>query len=142
MSKKHIPIPKLDGLPMPELVGVPKKLKKVAIYIVSYPILEIGNGSVHVHKEKFFYDTAEHLISQVGRFITDLEAKDEKGVLMISAISERKFLGMQEQIARITNAENRESHNTKKEEMKKAREGFNAKHAGKGVKAAEGAQDC
>jgi hypothetical protein len=124
MSKKleYIQVPEFDGLPMPELVGVPKKLKEVIMYIVSYPILEIGNGSVHVHKEKFFYDTDEHLISQIGRFITDLEAKDEKGVLMISALSERKFLGMQEQIARINNQEKRD--------------------ADKVVKGAEGGQDC
>ena len=97
---------------MSELVGIPKKKESTTIYIVSFPIDQIHNGEVHVHKEKFEHANSAELMARLGAFITDLEAKDEEGKLMIYPLNERKFLNLQEKIARINNQEAKEEGQT------------------------------
>ena len=90
----------------------PKPEKKKVVYIVSHPIKDIANAEVHVHKEEFTYVDDMHLLGLIGDFITKLAESDVNQELMIFPLNERKFLGVQEKIARINNQEAREEGQT------------------------------
>lgn len=89
-----------------------KPLEKTDILIISYPIMEVGNGSVHVHKETFDHVDEGHLLGLIGEFITKLGAKDPEGKLMIFPLAVNKFVGVQEKLARINNLEAKEDGKT------------------------------
>ena len=85
-----------------------KPLETTIMHFISFPIQGIGNGDVKVHSEEFFHTGFEDLMYQVGGVVEALEAKDEEGKLMIYPLSERKVLGIQEQIARWNNHREKE----------------------------------
>lgn len=85
------------------------EMETTVIHFVSFPITGIGNGDVHVHSEEFYHKGFEDLMYQVGGVVTALEEKDEDGKLMIYPLSERKVLGIQEQIARWNNQRKKEN---------------------------------
>ena len=91
----------------PEILGVKKKKNSTVMYFLSFPVMGMDNGDIHVVKRVIEYDGKEEFIGKVGAIIMEQEEKAESDELMFYPLSERKFLAIQEKIAVINNNENK-----------------------------------